>query len=306
MTRGAASPRWTRWTRRNLLCLWTVVSLVSFVVMERPMRGQQSDEATRLLREYVSIDTSNPPGDTRKAADFLAGILEREGIVVTRYESAPGKAIVYARLKATASPPAGKPILLLHHMDVVPADRTQWKTDPFVPTIQGNELWARGAMDMKGQGISQVLAFLRLKRERVPLNRDVILLAEPDEEVGGALGARWMIANHYAELDPEFIIDEGGFGSRDLFAPGKLVYGVSVAEKKIVWLKLRAEGVAGHGSQPTDQNPNDRLVRALARLFASEPGAVQAAAPDARRREPSVIDVMQGKVGPLAQNKFTN
>ena len=76
-----------------------------------------------------------------------------------------------------------------------------------------------------------------------------------------------MIANHYAELDPEYVIDEGGFGSRDLFAPGKLVYGISVAEKKIVWLKLRVEGVAGHGSQPNDQNPNDRLVRALGRLL---------------------------------------
>jgi acetylornithine deacetylase/succinyl-diaminopimelate desuccinylase-like protein len=271
--------------------------------------AQQNDEATRLLSAYVAIDTSNPPGDTRKAADFLAGILEGEGIPVTRYESAPGKAIVYARLKATLSPPAGKALLLLHHMDVVPADRAQWKTDPFAPTIQGNELWGRGSMDMKGQGVAQLLAFLRLKRERVPLNRDVILLAEPDEEVGGALGARWMIANHYAELDPEYVIDEGGFGSRDLFAAGRLVYGVSVAEKKIVWLKLRAEGVAGHGSQPTDQNPNDRLVKALARLLAADgPGAAAGArAPaGAASREPSVIDVMQGKVGPLAANKFTN
>src|SRR3989475_7828562 len=228
--------------------VFTCVAYVSLVVAQRSIGAQTidwkaiGDELVRLLSGYVAIDTSNPPGDTRRAADFLAGIFEREGIAVTRYESAPGKAIVYARLKATVSPAAGKPILLLHHMDVVPADRTQWKTDPFVPTIQGNELWARGAMDMKGQGIAQVLAFLRLKRDRVPLNRDVILLAEPDEEVGGALGARWMIANHYAELDPEFVIDEGGFGRRDVFALGKLVYGVSVAEKKSVWLKLRVEG----------------------------------------------------------------
>ncbi|HKB12595.1 MAG TPA: M20/M25/M40 family metallo-hydrolase [Vicinamibacterales bacterium] len=261
------------------------------------------EEAERLLSAYVAIDTSNPPGDTRKAADFLASILERDGIPVTRYESAPGKAIVYARLKATASPPAGKALLLLHHMDVVPADRSQWKTDPFTPTMQGNELWARGAMDMKGQGIAQLLAFLRLKRERVPLSRDVILLAEPDEEVGGAMGARWMIANHYAELDPEYVIDEGGFGSRDLFAANRLVYGISVAEKKIVWLKLRVEGVAGHGSQPNDRNPNDRLVRALARLLA--PAAAPEAAP-ARKGEASVLDVMRAKVGTFADNKFTN
>jgi acetylornithine deacetylase/succinyl-diaminopimelate desuccinylase-like protein len=152
---------------------------VSFVSTQRAVRAQAQDEAARLLQQYIGIDTSNPPGDTRKAADFLAGVLEREGIPVTRYESAPGKAIVMARLKATVSPPAGKAVVLLHHMDVVPADKAQWKVDPFAATIEGNELWGRGAMDMKGQGIAHLMAFLRLKRERVPLARDVILLAEP-------------------------------------------------------------------------------------------------------------------------------
>ena len=208
------------------------------------------------------------------------------------------------------SPAAGKAILLLHHMDVVPADRAQWKTDPFTPTIQGDELWGRGSMDMKGQGVAQLVAFLMLKRQNVPRTRDVILMAEPDEEVGGALGARWMIANHYAELDPEYVIDEGGFGSTDLFAPNKMVYGISVAEKKIVWLKLRAEGVAGHGSQPTDTNPNDRLVKALARLLGD--GGARAFQASADRSaeslalQPSVLDMMQAKVGAFAKNKFTN
>ena len=292
----------------------TFVSFVPFVLLQRSMRAQTQDEVTRLLTDYVRIDTSNPPGDTRKAADFLAAILATEGIPVTRYESAPGKAILYARLKATVSPPAGKAVVLMHHMDVVPADRTQWKTDPFTPTLQGN-----GTMDMKGQGVAHLVAFLMLKRQRVPLARDVIFLAEPDEEVGGALGARWMIANHYAEIDPEYVIDEGGFGSRELFAPGKLVYGISVAEKKIVWLKVRAEGVAGHGSQPNDQTPNDRLVRALARLLA-QPSDVVSGFPspslDAgsrtspertpRNGEPSVLETMKARVGTFADNKFTN
>ena len=97
-------------------------------------RDPAEGEAEENFVAYLRIDTSNPPGDTRKAADFLASILEREGIPVTRYESAPGKAILYARLKATALPPAGKAVVLLHHMDVVPADRAQWKTDPFAPT----------------------------------------------------------------------------------------------------------------------------------------------------------------------------
>jgi acetylornithine deacetylase/succinyl-diaminopimelate desuccinylase-like protein len=279
------------------------ICLVSLVFAPRPTTAQEQEEITRLLQQYVAIDTSNPPGDTRKAADFIASILEREGIPVTRYESAPGKAIVSGRLKATVAP-AGKAILLLHHMDVVPADRTQWKTDPFTPTLQNGDLWGRGSMDMKGQGVAQLVAFLMLKRQNVPRTRDVILLAEPDEEVGGALGARWMIANHYAELDPEYVIDEGGFGSTDLFAANKTVYGISIAEKKIVWLKLRAEGVAGHGSQPTNTNPNDRLVKALTRLLGTAAPTAPAAA--VRTGEPSVLDMMQAKVGAFARNKFSN
>ena len=158
-------------------------------------------------------------------------------------------------------------------------------------------MFARGAMDMKGMAIAQLVAFLRLKRDNVPINRDVILLAEPDEEVGGAMGARWMIANHYAELDPEFVIDEGGFGSRDMFTANKLVFGISVAEKKIMWLKLRAEGVAGHGSQPHGQNPNEHLMAALSRVF----GEPIKAAPF------PVVDIMKQRIGgPLASNKFNN
>lgn len=288
----------TRRLRSRTAARLSLTALASILALSdaRGVAAQGTDEAARLLQAYVRIDTSNPPGDTRKAADFLAAIFEREGIPVTRYESEPGKAIVYARLKATVTPPAGKAIVLLHHMDVVPADRSQWKVDPFAATIEGDDVWGRGALDMKGTGVAQILAFLKLKRDRVPLDRDVILLAEPDEEVGGAMGARWMIANHWAELDPEYVIDEGGFGSRDLFAPGKLVYGISVAEKKIVWLKVRAEGVAGHGSQPSEGNPNDRLVRALGRLL-GEP---------LPSGDFSVLKTMKARVGAFAENKFTN
>ena len=153
--------------RARLLAVFASVSFVSFVSSVSATQDTGSrDEITRLLSEYVAIDTSNPPGDTRNAADWLTAILAGEGIPVTRYESAPGKAIIYARLKATVSPPVGKAILMLHHMDVVPADRTQWKTDPFTPTIQGGDLWGRGSMDMKGQGVAQLVAFLMLKRHK--------------------------------------------------------------------------------------------------------------------------------------------
>jgi acetylornithine deacetylase/succinyl-diaminopimelate desuccinylase-like protein len=250
-------------------------------------------EGTRILQQYVRIDTSIPPGTVTKAADLIQGILEKEGIPVTRYESGPGRSIVLARLKGTG---AARPVLLLHHMDVVPADPARWTRDPFGGEIADGRLWGRGAMDMKGIGVVHLMAFLTLKRQNVPLSRDVIFMAVPDEEIGGDLGNRWMIEHHYAELDPEFVLDEGGFGSGDLFAPGKRVYGISVAEKKILWLTLRAEGVAGHGSQPHDQNPNDRLVKALARLL-GEP---------LPSSDFEVLRVMRDRVGTFARNKFTN
>jgi acetylornithine deacetylase/succinyl-diaminopimelate desuccinylase-like protein len=250
-------------------------------------------EAVRTIQEYVRINTSNPPGDVLKAADFLTRILEREGIPVKRYDSGPGRSIVLARLKGTG--PA-KPLLLLNHMDVVPTDPARWQHDPFAAEIVDGKMWGRGTIDMKGLGVVQLMAFLSLKRQNVPLARDVILMAVPDEETGGTLGARWMRAEHYADIDPEYILDEGGFGSRDLFAPGKLVFGISVAEKKILWLKLTAEGVAGHGSQPHDQNPNDRLVRALSRLL-NDPLPPTSF---------TVLDTMKSRVGTFSVNKFNN
>jgi acetylornithine deacetylase/succinyl-diaminopimelate desuccinylase-like protein len=250
-------------------------------------------EAIRTIQAYVRINTSNPPGDVTKAADFLTGLLQREGIPVKRYETGPGRAIILARLKGAGT---AKPLLLLHHMDVVPTDPARWQHDPFGAEIADGKIWGRGTIDMKGLGVVQLMAFLSLKRLNVPLTRDVILMAVPDEEVGGTLGAAWIRTNHYEDIDPEFILDEGGFGSRDLFAPGKLVFGISVAEKKILWLKLRAEGVAGHGSQPHDQNPNDRLIRALGRLLA-EPMPTSSF---------TVLDTMKSRAGSLAPNKFNN
>ena len=282
--------------RRHL----TAILAIALFASSRPA-AQQPDwkavehDAIKTLQDYVRINTSNPPGDVTKAADFLIDILKREGIPVTRYEPGPGRSIVLARLKGSGT--GGKAILLESHMDVVPTDPSRWPVDPFGAQITDGRMWGRGTIDMKGIGTSYLYAFIMLHRLQVPLTRDVLLLFVPDEEVGGAMGAEWMRKNHYAELDPEYVIDEGGFGSRDMFTAGKLVFGISVAEKKIMWLKLRAEGVAGHGSQPHGQNPNEHLMRALARLFA-EP---MAAAPF------PVVDTMKQRIGgPLTENKFNN
>jgi acetylornithine deacetylase/succinyl-diaminopimelate desuccinylase-like protein len=278
---------------RPLGALLIAVLLTTPSAAQSPDWGNVDAEALKTLQSYIRINTSVPPGDVTRAADLLVGILEREGITVKRFESGPGRSIVMARLKGTG--PA-KPLMLLHHMDVVPADASRWSRDPFGGDIVDGRIWGRGALDMKGPGVAQLYAFIMLKRQNVALDRDIILMAVPDEEVGGGLGAAWMRENHYAEFEPEYILDEGGFGSRDLFAPGKLVFGISVAEKKLIWLKLTAEGVAGHGSQPHDKNPNDRLVRALARLL-SEPMPTSSF---------SVLDTLKSRVGTLADNKFNN
>jgi acetylornithine deacetylase/succinyl-diaminopimelate desuccinylase-like protein len=276
----------------QILPLWLWVTLPAFATTNEVDWKKTGEEARELLSNYIRIDTSNPPGDVARAADYLSGVLEREGLQVTRVTSAPGKVNLYSRLQGQGQQ---KPILLLHHMDVVPADKTRWSVDPFEGQEQAGELWGRGAMDMKGLGVVHLLSFLTLKRQAIALDRDVIFMAVADEEVGGALGARYMIEKHYAELDPEYVLDEGGFGSPDAFVDGTLIFGISVAEKKIVWLKLTAEGVAGHGSQPHAQNPNDRLARALARLV-SEPFPT-APVP--------LLDELKTTLGPLVENKFT-
>ena len=281
----------------RMLCV-LVAGMVLFVPVrasaQAPDANQIDSEALKTLQAYVRINTANPPGDVTKAADFLSSLLHREGIDVRRYESGPGRSILLARLEGDGS--GGKAILMESHMDVVPADASRWSRDPFGAEIADGKVWGRGTIDMKGIGVTQLYAFLLLHRQHVALTRDVLLMFVPDEEVGGEMGAAWMRKHHFAELDPEYVLDEGGFGSRDLFAPGKLVFGISVAEKKIVWLRLRAEGVAGHGSQPHDRNPNDHLTRALARLLAEPISAGHF----------SVIDTMKERIGTLAANKFNN
>jgi acetylornithine deacetylase/succinyl-diaminopimelate desuccinylase-like protein len=281
---------------RRTICLWLALGLIAAAADAQTTDWQRVErEALQTLQRYVRIDTSNPPGNVTAAADFLEALLKQEGIEVTRYESGPGRSILLARLKGDGS--GGKAILLESHMDVVPTDAARWAHQPFGAEIADGKMWGRGTIDMKGIGTSYLYAFLELHRQRVPLTRDVLLMFVPDEEVGGDMGARWMIEHHYAELDPEYVIDEGGFGSRDMFTPGKLVFGISVAEKRIMWLRLRAEGVAGHGSQPHDKNPNEHLIAALNRVFATPPPAAPF----------PVVDTMKQRIGaPLTENKFNN
>ena len=219
-------------------------------------------EAVCLLQQYIQIDTTNPPGKELTSARFLAAFLAREGIEARLFESAPGRANLYARLRGDGS---RKALMLVHHMDVVPADGAQWTAPPFGAQLRDGYMWGRGTLDNKGPGIMEVLSFVMLKRLKTPLARDVVLLAVADEEQGGGKGARYMMAEHFDLFsDVEFALNEGGAMLK--FEDGHMLYAVEFAQKVPLWLKLTASGPAGHASLPKTDAATHRLVRALGRL----------------------------------------
>jgi acetylornithine deacetylase/succinyl-diaminopimelate desuccinylase-like protein len=221
------------------------------------------DEAVDTLCRFIRIDTSNPPGRERLACDFLGEILRREGIEYTLYDAGGDRVSLRAVLKGNGSK---RPFMLLNHTDVVPVQREYWEDDPFSGLIKDGYIWGRGALDMKGLGIAQLTTFLTLKRLGVPLARDLVFFAQADEEAGSEYGMRFIVREHPETLDAEFVINEGGGGSTELFGVERPVYSVAVAEKGPLWLRIVVEGVPGHGSVPHEDNALDRLVRALYRV----------------------------------------
>ena len=215
------------------------------------------DEAVLWLQEYLQVDTVNPPGNESRAVDFYAKIFKNEGIEFNSAESAPGRGNIWARIKG-----GGKPaLILLQHTDVVPANMNFWTRDAFSGEIHDGYIWGRGALDMKGTGISQLAVFLSLHRSGLALNRDVVFLATADEEAGGAYGAGWMVENHPEVFaDAGLLINEGGSGYQ---ANGKIIFGVEVTQKVPVWLRLTAIDTPGHGSSPRPTSSVTRIVEAL-------------------------------------------
>ncbi|MGI9204729.1 MAG: M20/M25/M40 family metallo-hydrolase [Woeseiaceae bacterium] len=221
------------------------------------------DEALDWLQEFIRIDTINPPGNESRAVDFIAAILDAEGIPYETAESAPGRGNIWARLKGGDEPA----LIMLQHTDVVPADREYWTTEPLSGEIRDGYLWGRGTLDMKGTGMSQLATFISLHRAGAPLNRDVVLVASADEEAGGYFGAGWLVENR-----PEIfagaglLINEGGNGEQ---SAKELIFNVEVTQKVPVWLRLVAVDTPGHGSMPNATSSVTRIVDALGILRAN-------------------------------------
>ena len=218
-------------------------------------------EAVQRTREYIRINTSNPPGNEVETMRWFARIFEKEGIPFDTAVSAQGRGNIWARLKGGDQPA----LVLLHHMDVVPADPKYWSTDPFAATTKDSVIFGRGALDTKTLGVVQLEAFLALKRAGAPLNRDVIFMATADEEAGGNFGAGWVVKNRPdAVKGAGLLLNEGGESSLD--AQGRMQFGIEVTQKTPFWLKLTSVGVPGHGSRPGPASAVNRLIRALDRL----------------------------------------
>jgi acetylornithine deacetylase/succinyl-diaminopimelate desuccinylase-like protein len=222
------------------------------------------NEAVDVLRQYLRIDTSNPPGNELATARFLKAILEKEGIEATILDTAElgdGRANLYARLKGNGSKRA---IALVQHMDVVPVTPAYWSVPAFSGDIKDGFIYGRGALDMKGEGVAHLMALIALKRSGVPLTRDIVFIANADEELGSTGGI--VFVDKHADLltDVEYLFTEGG---ANVYRNGKLeYYSVGVAEKRTFWQKLTVKGTPSHGSRPTRANPVPRLVAALDRI----------------------------------------
>ncbi|MCL1926194.1 MAG: M20/M25/M40 family metallo-hydrolase [Syntrophorhabdaceae bacterium] len=213
------------------------------------------------LQTYVRIDTSNPPGDCREAAKLLSGILENHGLSPSVFGATPEKPNVFCHVGGTEEPG----LILIHHMDVVPARAEEWSVPPFSGEIRDGYMYGRGTLDTKSLGVAHWCAALRAMKEGI-LRRKLFLAANPDEEVGGGDGAEYFVKHLPFSLGEVYGLNEGGVGVPNMFGIKGKFFLLDMWEKGPVWMKLEAKGSAGHGSRPSKQDAPARLARAAARI----------------------------------------
>jgi acetylornithine deacetylase/succinyl-diaminopimelate desuccinylase-like protein len=223
-------------------------------------------EALEHLSALLRIHTVNPPGNETEAAQYLAEVLQREGIPAKLLALDPARANLVARLKGNGS---RKPVIVMGHTDVVGVERKRWSVDPFAATRQGGYIYGRGAQDDKDHVTAGLMLLLLLNRLRVPLDRDVVFLAEAGEEGSTRVGIDFLIDRHWDEIAGEFALAEGG---SMLAEHGEVRYvEITTTEKVPRGIRLIARGTAGHASRPTADNPLLHLAQAVARFESWQP-----------------------------------
>src|SRR5687767_6675206 len=223
-------------------------------------------ESMEHFQSVLRFDTSDPPGNERPAAEYLKQVLERDGIETKTFELEPNRLNVVARLKGNGTK---RPLLIMGHTDVVNVDPAKWTFPPFSATRSGGYVYGRGTVDDKDNVAAALMTMLLLKRSGVPLDRDVIFLAEAGEEGTTRVGIQFMVNQHFDEIDAEYCLAEGGSVLR---SGGRVRYAsVQTAEKIPHGVLLTATGTAGHGSVPLETNSILKLTQAVARVAAWKP-----------------------------------
>jgi acetylornithine deacetylase/succinyl-diaminopimelate desuccinylase-like protein len=229
-----------------------------------PDQLQLTAEAQTWLTDLIRINTTNPPGNEMEAAKYVQNVLQKENIPVEVLEMKPGRGIVIARLQAGPLPDSSRALLLLAHLDVVGVDRAKWSVDPFAATQKDGYIYGRGAIDDKGMLAANLAAFVGLKRSGTRLTRDVIFLADDDEEQGGDAGIRAVIDRYWDKIACGFALNEGGVV---ITQNGKVQYvGVQTSEKVAYNVMVTATGTSGHASIPLKDNPVVHLAAAVQKL----------------------------------------
>jgi acetylornithine deacetylase/succinyl-diaminopimelate desuccinylase-like protein len=220
------------------------------------------NDTALLLQELIRIDTSNPPGNEAKMAEFLKTKFAPLGFEIDIYPTPdPKKAHFIARLKGDGSK---KPILIAAHADVVGVEREKWSVDPFAGVVKDGYIFGRGAIDFKGGLAVFAEAVMKLARDKVKLSRDIIFLSEADEE-GGQYNTSWLAASHWDKIDCEFSLNEGGWIIKNPDGTTRYV-SISTADKSGVSLLLTARGTSTHSSMPRPDNAIFTLAKAMAKV----------------------------------------
>ena len=230
-------------------------------------RSLDHKSALEVLTQYIRIDTSNPPGNERAAAEYLSSLLETRSIEYEILQGPGGRPNLVSRLRSGKDP--SNAICLMHHMDVVPVDESRWLHDPFGGEVIAGELWGRGALDTKSLGIMHLWAFLyaaeAVAAGSADLQRDLLFVAVADEEEGGACGAEWITAEHWEQVQCHEMLTEGGFGVASVL-PGLDGFFCAVTEKSAVWLELEAQAASGHGGIPPDEQALENLLLCIGKI----------------------------------------
>jgi acetylornithine deacetylase/succinyl-diaminopimelate desuccinylase-like protein len=203
------------------------------------------DEAAGLLQDLIRLDTVNPPGNETRVAVHLRGYLEQNGVGCELFAKVPERANLVARIPGSSGGPR---LLLLSHTDTVLADPREWQLDPWSGELRDDQVWGRGALDMKGQAAASAVAIASLAREGFEPSGDLIFAACADEEVGDGFGLQWLVEAHPEAVRAEYCINEGG-GDR-LVLGGRAFWICSTAEKMSAPFRLTVRGRSGHASRP--------------------------------------------------------